>query len=238
MAYDKSITVFSPDGHLFQLEYANNAITKGGTVLSAKTAENIYLMLEEDSAVSSLVESSNISTCGNKIVRVCDGVFATYTGLAADGSVMVRKLQLAAQQLLLYNDSPPTVKELAQVAAEKMQQATQKGGTRPFGVSILLFGVDRKENKQISNGENTRLFEIKPSGVYLEWNAVAIGKNQNLYIKAMETEVSNKKPNYSLEFLQKTSNSLGNGENNGTPYINWKTFVFNRDNKTIKEYTE
>lgn len=162
-AYSFSLTTFSPSGKLVQIEYALNAVAAGATSLGVK-AKNGVVMATEKKMPSILMDETSMQ----KILMLTENIAIVYSGMGPDFRVLVRKGRKAAQAYYrIYREVIPVcmlVRELAAV----MQEFTQRGGVRPFGVSLLLAGYDH-------NGP--QLFQIDPSGSYFAWKASAIGKH-------------------------------------------------------------
>ncbi len=181
-AYDRAITVFSPDGRLFQVEYAKEAVKRGATSLGIKVNEGLVLVATKV-AFSRLVEKETIK----KIFEVDDHIFLTASGLIAD----VRKLvdlarDEARRHRLVYNE-PASVINVVKYVADIMQLYTQYGGARPFGVSLLVGGYD---------GGRLGLYEIEPSGAYTGYMADSIGE----YKKEVDSILEKKyRPNLSIK---------------------------------------
>jgi len=161
--YSFSLTTFSPSGKLVQIEYALNAVKQGVTSIGIKATNGVVIATEKKSP-STLVDETTVE----KISLITDDIGIVYSGMGPDARVLVGKARKAAQQYKrLYNENPPVnmlVKEVALI----MQEYTQSGGVRPFGVSLLIAGYD-------SNGPS--LYQVDPSGSYWPWKATAIGKN-------------------------------------------------------------
>ena len=175
MGYDRAITVFSPDGRLFQVEYAREAVKRGATAIGVKTKEGVVLVADRRVA-SKLLEPDTIE----KIYKIDDHICAATSGLVADARVLVDRARIEAQINRLTYDEPISVKELAKKICDFKQQFTQFGGVRPFGVSLLIAGVDEKP----------RLYETDPSGALLEYKATAIGAGRNVVMEFFEKEYS------------------------------------------------
>jgi 20S proteasome subunit alpha 2 len=161
--YSFSLTTFSPTGKLGQIEYALNAVKQGVTSIGIKATNGVVLATEKKSP-STLVDETTVE----KISLITDDIGLVYSGMGPDARVLVGKARKAAQKYKrLYNENPPAnmlVKDVALI----MQEYTQSGGVRPFGVSLLIAGYD-------SNGPS--LYQVDPSGSYFPWKATAIGKN-------------------------------------------------------------
>jgi len=164
MGYDRAITVFSPDGRLFQVEYAREAVKRGATAIGIKTKEGVILIADRRVG-SRLLEASTIE----KIYKIDEHICAATSGLVADARVLIDRARLEAQINRLTYDEPISIKELAKKICDFKQQFTQFGGVRPFGVSLLIAGVDKEP----------KLFETDPSGALLEYKATAIGAGRN-----------------------------------------------------------
>lgn len=173
MGYDRAITVFSPDGRLFQVEYAREAVKRGATAIGVKTNEGVILVADRRVA-SKLLEADTIE----KIYKIDEHVCAATSGLVADARVLIDRARLEAQINRLTYDEPISVKELARKICDFKQQYTQYGGVRPFGVSLLIAGVD----------ERPKLYETDPSGALLEYKATAIGAGRNVVLEYFEKE--------------------------------------------------
>lgn len=162
--YAFSLTTFSPSGKLGQIDYALAAVKQGVTALGIKATNGIVLATEKKSS-SPLALTETLS----KIEMITPDIGAVYAGMGPDYRVLIDKSRKVAHTNYkrIYNEYPPTkilVSEIAQV----MQEATQSGGVRPFGVSLLVAGHD--ENKGFG------LYQVDPSGSYFPWKATAIGK--------------------------------------------------------------
>jgi len=171
MGYDRAITIFSPDGRLYQVEYAREAVKRGATAIGIKTKEGV-VVLADRRVGSKLLEADTIE----KIYKVDEHICVATSGLVADARVLVDRARLEAQINRLTYDEPISVKELARKICDFKQQYTQYGGVRPFGVSLLMAGVDKVP----------KLFETDPSGALLEYRATAIGAGRNAVMSYFE----------------------------------------------------
>ncbi|KAJ2688305.1 Proteasome subunit alpha type-2 [Coemansia spiralis] len=161
--YSFSLTTFAPNGKLLQIEHALAAVGNGSTSVGIKAANGVVIATEKK-AGSSLIDVSSLE----HMTKICDSIGMVYSGMGPDFRVLVSSARKMAQRYIqTYKEDPPVrilVKELASI----MQEFTQSGGVRPFGVSLLLAGVDER-------GPN--LYQVDPSGSYFPWKATAIGKN-------------------------------------------------------------
>jgi len=176
MAYDRASTVFSPDGRLFQVEYALQAIQMGGTAVAVAYDAGIVFVAYRNLPVSSLAEAGSIE----KSFAIDAGLGCVTAGLIADSRVLVEFLRVEAQRhRLTYGESAPYAL-LGHSLGTLLQQFTQFGGTRPFAVSLLLGGF--------SNGV-PGLVELDPSGATIGWKAYAIGRNRRAVADFLEEKL-------------------------------------------------
>ncbi len=160
-AYDRGITIFSPDGRLYQVEYAREAVKRGTASVGVRTADGVVLAADRH-ARSPLIERDSIE----KIHEIDDHVGVASAGHVADARQLIDVARRQAQVNRLRYDEPASVESLTKEVTDYIQQYTQTGGARPFGVALLVGGIE--------DGE-PRLFETDPSGTPYEWQAVAIG---------------------------------------------------------------
>jgi proteasome alpha subunit len=163
-AYDKAMTVFSPDGRLFQVEYAKEAVKRGATSLGIIAKDGIAM-----AAVKSIYSPLIVPDSIRKIFEVDKHIYITASGLIADARKLVELARdQAIRHRVVYSEPISTV-NLVKYLADIMQSYTQYGGVRPFGISLLVGGFD---------GNNTNLYEIEPSGAMVGYHANAIGSRK------------------------------------------------------------
>ncbi|MEM7826934.1 MAG: archaeal proteasome endopeptidase complex subunit alpha [Candidatus Aenigmatarchaeota archaeon] len=172
MAYDRAIVVFSPEGRLYQVEYAYKAVENATTILGL-TFKNGIALLASKSLSKLLVPES-----ADKILKIDEHIAIGFCGFVADAHALIEFARVRAQINRITFNEPIGVKQLAKMIAARKQQYTQIGGIRPFGVSFLIAGVDEKEH----------LFETDPSGAMREWNAKAIGRGAKTASQILEKE--------------------------------------------------
>jgi proteasome alpha subunit len=172
MGYDRAITVFSPDGRLFQVEYAREAVKRGTTAVGIKAKNGVVLMVDKR-LTSKLLEGGSVE----KIFQIDAHIGSATSGLVADARILVDRGRLEAQINQIAYDEPMSVDALAKRICDYKQVYTQIGGLRPFGTALLIGGV--------YNGNNY-LFETDPSGALLEYKATAIGAGRSIVMEMFE----------------------------------------------------
>jgi proteasome alpha subunit len=180
MAYDRAITVFSPDGRLFQVEYARVAVTRGTTTAGLKFKDGIVLMADKKIA-SKLMEASSVE----KIFQIDGHVGCATSGLVADARVLVDYARIVAQINKVTYDERIGVDLLVKKICDYKQNYTQYGGVRPFGTALLVAGVDSQGN---------HLFETDPSGALVSYKAGSIGSGRNAVMELFEEKFENDMP--------------------------------------------
>lgn len=161
--YSYSLTTFSPTGKLVQIEYALSAVNNGSTSLGVKATNGVVIATEKKLS-STLIDETSVT----KTYVLDDHVGLVYSGMGPDVKVLVKRGRKAAQQYYRTLKSPIPVRVLVRELAAIMQEFTQSGGVRPFGVSLLVAGYDHV---------GPHLYQVDPSGSFWAWKASAIGKN-------------------------------------------------------------
>ncbi len=172
MGYDRAITVFSPDGRLFQVEYAREAVKRGTTAVGVKAKDGVVLLVDKR-ITSRLIEAESIE----KIFQIDEHVGAATSGLVADARALIDRARVESQINRVSYDEPIGVEVLAKKICDHKQTYTQYGGVRPYGTALLIAGVD---------DHKPRLFETDPSGALLEYKATAIGAGRNAVVEVFE----------------------------------------------------
>ena len=160
--YDRAITVFSPDGRLFQVEYAIETVRRGALAVGIKTKDGIVIAVDEKT------KKLQISKIPQKLFQIDYHIGAAAAGYIPDARVQIDNARFFSQSNKLVYDEPVEVETVAKHLADQCQQYTQYGGARPIGVSLIIGGID-------SNG--SVLYLADPSGAYILYNAIAIGGN-------------------------------------------------------------
>lgn len=173
MGYDRATSVFSPDGRLLQVEYAKTAVSKGALTLGIVCKDGVVLMADRRLGSKLLIKDSV-----RKVLKIDDHVIFTASGLISDARLLVKKTRIKAQQHRLVYGNKIDIDSLIKYVADIEQLYTQYGGIRPFGISVLLAGVDSKP----------RLYLSEPSGIYFGYLAKAIGNKAEEANKMLEKE--------------------------------------------------
>jgi proteasome alpha subunit len=181
MGYDRVVTVFSPDGRLFQVQYAMEAVKKGSTVVGVVAKDGIILAADKRISHPLIVSGSL-----EKIFKIDTHIGVGTSGLVADGRKLVDEGRVEAQRNRILYNKPVEVNSLVKYVCDLAQLFTQYGGIRPFGVSLLIAGEDES---------GLRLFETDPSGTPTEWKATALGEGRSEIVEFLE---KNYKQNMSL----------------------------------------
>jgi len=163
--YDRAITVFSPDGRLYQVEYAIETVRRGTIAVGIKSKEGIVMAVEEKP------RKLQISDTAQKIFQVDDHIGVAAAGYIPDARSQVDNARFFSQSNKLIYDEAVDLETVAKHLADQSQQFTQYAGVRPYGVALILGGID--------NDNQSQLFLTDPSGTYISYDAVAIGSGSD-----------------------------------------------------------
>jgi proteasome alpha subunit len=172
MAYDRTIVVFSPDGRLLQVEYARQAVIRGSTCVGLKTNDAVVLGALKTATPLAVNESFK------KIYEIDEHVGAVSSGLLADARSLIETARVKSQISRISFSEPISVRSVAKSIADQKHMVTQYAGVRPYGVGLLIGGVDKTGSK---------LYETDPSGTLIEWRAQALGKDSEKVKKVLKT---------------------------------------------------
>uniref|UniRef100_A0A914I246 Proteasome subunit alpha type n=1 Tax=Globodera rostochiensis TaxID=31243 RepID=A0A914I246_GLORO len=174
--YDTRTTIFSPEGRLYQVEYAMEAIGQAGTCLGIRAPDGIFIAAQK-LATHKLLDDQIMN---EKIYKVAENIYCTVAGITSDANVLIDKLrEMAVANTLQYGENI-SVEQLVVRLCDVKQHYTQIGGKRPFGVSLLYAGWDCHHGFQ--------LYQSDPSGNYGGWRATCIGKGHQNAISMLKQE--------------------------------------------------
>jgi 20S proteasome subunit alpha 3 len=163
--YDSRTTIFSPEGRLYQVEYAMEAIGNAGSALGIMATDGVVLVGEKK-VTSKLLQTSRSA---EKMYKIDSHLACAVAGIMSDANILINTARLHAQRYVLAYQEPIPVEQLVQSLCDTKQGYTQFGGLRPFGVSFLFAGWDKHHGFQ--------LYMSDPSGNYGGWKAAAVGAN-------------------------------------------------------------
>ena len=165
MSYDKALTVFAPDGNLFQVQYALEAVERGTSTIGVRGKDCVILGVEKKAELK-LQDPRSIK----KILPIDRHITMTFAGLQADAKVLANKARLESQSYRYNMEDTPSIDYLAKFIAKIQQQYTQRSSVRPFGCSVFLIGFDEET-------KDSQLYMTDPAGSCSRWKAHAIGRN-------------------------------------------------------------
>ena len=174
--YDRAITVFSPDGRLYQVEYAMETVRRGTIAVGVKCKDGIVIAVEEKP------RKLQISETAQKIFQIDDHVGVAAAGYIPDARSQVDNARFFSQSNKMIYDEPVEVETIAKHLADQCQQFTQYAGVRPFGVALIIGGVVNK---------TPQLYLTDPSGTYISYDAIAIGANSDQVTDFLEKTYKN-----------------------------------------------
>jgi proteasome alpha subunit len=163
MGYDRSATMFSPDGHILQVEYAEKTVRLGTASIGINCFDGVLIIADKGIKDSLIIPES-----ADKIYEVDEHIMASAAGILSDARILINHIRVSAQQHRVTYDSPVDVESIIREIADIQQQYTQHPGVRPFGVSLVVAG---------KQGDGTKLYTSDITGNYYEYNSVAIGEN-------------------------------------------------------------
>jgi len=163
MGYDRAATMFSPDGHLLQVEYAEKTVRLGSSSIGLICKDGVVIVADRRVRDKLIAPES-----ANKIYEVDEHIVATAAGILSDARILIEQAQVIAQQNRVTYGSPIEPISVIRMIADKKQMFTQYGGARPFGVAILLGGA---------NKDKAYLYTSDVTGNFFAYKANAIGEN-------------------------------------------------------------
>ena len=221
-AYDRAITIFSPDGRIFQVEYALETVRRGSLAVGIGTEKGVVLAVEERGRKL----QSDDSTI--KMFQIDDHVGAVGAGYIPDARIQVDNARVMAQSNRLIYDEPVDVESIAKRIADLNQQYTQYAGVRPFGVSLIIAGVDENNGPVV--------FLTDPTGAYSGFSAIAIGQNSDQVNDYLEKNYGKDLSLDSAVTLAIECIYLVSEDKSGTAHI--KVSVVDAETKKMRRLTE
>lgn len=177
MGYDRTATMFSPEGHLLQVEYAEKTVKLGSSSVGMVCKDGVFILADKR------IKDKLITTeSANKIHEIDSHIIASVAGLLADARVLIERARLLSQQHRVTYDSPIEPELIIKEISDTKQQFTQYGGARPFGAALMVAGI---------NDQKLELYTSDITGSYYSYHANAIGEN-DLKIKEILREKYNK----------------------------------------------
>ncbi len=171
-AYDRGTSLYSPDGRIYQVEYAREAVARGAPAMAVRADDAVVL-----AAVVKARSSLQVEDSVEKLHKLDDHLGAATAGHAADGRQLVDFARRAAQRERLRYGEPIAPETAATGLADHVQEYTQSGGTRPFGAALLVGGVHEGEPS---------LYALGPEGVPETWRAAVIGADSTAIREHLE----------------------------------------------------
>ena len=165
MGYDRAATMFSPDGHLLQVEYAEKTVRLGSSSIGIVCTDGVVVVSDRRINDPLIVPGS-----ANKVFEIDSHVVGSAAGILSDARILIDKVRILAQQHRVTYDSPIDVESVIREIANTKQMFTQYGGARPFGVSLMIGGIDESKSQ---------LFASDITGNYFSYTAMAIGENDD-----------------------------------------------------------
>jgi proteasome alpha subunit len=165
MGYDRTATMFSPEGHLLQVEYAEKTVRLGSSSIGMVCSDGIFIIADKKVEDRLVVKEST-----NKITEIDSHIIASSAGILSDARILIERAQVLSQQHRVTYNSPIEPELIIKEIANMKQQFTQYGGARPFGVSMMVAGI---------NGKKAEVFVSDVTGNYFSYHANVIGENDD-----------------------------------------------------------
>jgi len=219
MGYDRAITMFSPDGRLLQVEYAKKTVRQGSTAIGMICSDGVLLVTDKR-----IVDTLVIPEAVEKIWQIDEHIGATASGILSDARVLIERAQLTAQQHRVNYDAQIDILSIVKDICDLKQICTQSGGLRPFGVSLLIAGIDE---------DGKKLFETDPTGLFYQFKATAIGEgeldiDEILHKDYKDNMTLDEALELSIRALKKVLDTKINAERIDTAFINEKKKVMEK----------
>lgn len=222
MGYDRAITMFSPDGRLLQVEYAKKTVGQGSTAIGIQCKDGVLLVADKR-----ITEILIVPDSVEKLFKIDEHLGAAASGILSDARVLIERAQVKAQQHRVTYDGPVDTLSIVKDVCSLKQICTQSGGLRPFGVALLIVGVD---------AQGPKLYETDPTGIYFQFKATAIGEGDVKVKEILEKEYKESLTiedglRLGLKALVKVANKELNSERVEAAYVNVKDKRFEHISK-------
>lgn len=179
--YDKSSTMYSPEGRIIQVEYSSEAVKKGAPAIGIKTSSGVVL--------AGVVKShSKLLESHEKVFKIDEHIGATSAGYMSDSRLLIDRARVLSQSYRVTYNAEIDINVLAQRLGRLAQRVTQIGGTRPFGCAIIFGGISQEIGPEI--------VLMDTSGAITKTKATAVGANE---AKAMEILQAQYKDDMTIE---------------------------------------
>lgn len=165
MGYDRTATMFSPEGTILQVEYAEKAVRLGSSSIGMVCTDGVFILADKRVKDKLIIPDS-----ANKIYEIDSHIICSIAGVVSDARVLIERAQIVAQQNRITYDSPIEPELIVKEVANTQQQFTQYGGARPFGVSLMIAGV---------HDGKPELYTSNITGNYFSYYANSIGENDD-----------------------------------------------------------
>ena len=219
--YDMTPTMYSPDGRIYQVEYALETVKRGTLAIGIKSKDGIIIAVEEKG------RTLQVSEVTQKIFQVDEHIGVAAAGYIPDARVQVDNARYFSQSNKLTYDEPVEIETVAKHLADQNHQFTQYSGVRPFGVALILAGVDRK---------GSQIVTIDPSGTYISYSAVAIGLGSDEVNDFLEKNYKDDLPIEEAASLAIASINLKSEEKTGIDHI--KMSKVTEDSKVLERVSD
>jgi proteasome alpha subunit len=176
-AYDRAITIFSPEGRLYQVEYALELVKRGAPITGVASTKGVVVAANE--SPESVLEDADYF---RKIFQLDEHMCMAIAGLSSDARILINQARVYAQSNRLIYDELIDIESLAKRLGDIAQVYTQHAGVRPFGVSTIIAGVD---------ATGCRVMTTDPSGSYRGYKAISVGRKSEEANKFLEERYNN-----------------------------------------------
>jgi len=227
MGYDRTATMFSPEGHLLQVEYAEKTVRLGSSSIGMVCTDGVFILADKRIEDKLIVKES-----ANKISEIDSHIIASSAGILSDARILIERAQILAQQHRVTYNSPIEPELVIKEIANMKQQFTQYGGARPFGVSMMVAGI---------NGKKAEVFVSDITGNYFSYYANVIGENddkikEELREKYKQTLTIKQGVKLALEIFEKVQGTKFNIKKFELAYVNKEDAKLKKlEGESIKE---